>query len=305
MSTPNRTALLAKTHKVLKKHYKPATPPEARTLLEHVLYSCCLENASFEAADEAFARLQESFFDWNEVRVTTVAELSESMSMLPDASAAAMRLKRGLQGVFETHYAFDIEFLKKQNIGKALKELEKLGKLTEFSLAYVNQHGLGGHSIPTNTGALQALVVLGIITESEAEASKVPGMERAIPKSKGVEFGALLHQLGVDYAASPGSTKVRGMLLEISPTAKERLTKRTIKAEEPNAKKEPEKREPEEREPEKREITAASKPAAKKSEPAPKEKPPADAGKKKPEKRPTAVSKKRTSDKSLAKKKPR
>lgn len=311
MSTPNRATLLAKTHKVLKKHYKPAAPPAERTLLEHLLYASCLENASFEAADEAFARLQQSYFDWNEIRVTTVAELSESMSMLPDAAAAALRLKRGLQGVFETHYAFDLEFLKKQNIGKALKELEKLGKLTEFSLAYVNQHGLGGHSIPTNVSALHTLVVLGIITESEAAANKVPGMERAIAKSKGVEFGSLLHQLAVDYAATPGGTKVRAILLEISPSAKERMTKRSVKHDEPEEKQEPEKRDREKRERDKPESAPPNpKATSKKADSGSKEKPPADAGKKKPnEKSSSAVAKKlpvdKPTEKPLAKKKPR
>ena len=51
MST-NRAALLTKLHKVLKKHYKPVSPPKDRTVLEHLLYACCLENARPEAADD-------------------------------------------------------------------------------------------------------------------------------------------------------------------------------------------------------------------------------------------------------------
>ena len=116
MATTNRAALLTKTHKVLKKHYEPVSPPADRTLLEHILYACCLEGASYQAADDAFARLQESYFDWNEVRVTTVAELAEVMSPLPDATNAAQRLKGSLQTVFEAYYSFEIDDLKKQNI---------------------------------------------------------------------------------------------------------------------------------------------------------------------------------------------
>ena len=54
MTAPNRAALLSKAHKVLKKHYQPVSPPSDRTVLEHLLYACCVENAGFEAADEAF-----------------------------------------------------------------------------------------------------------------------------------------------------------------------------------------------------------------------------------------------------------
>ena len=90
MST-NRSAIISKVYKVLKKHYKPVAPPADRTALEHLLYGCLLENSRFEAADEAFARLKELYFDWNEIRVTTVTELAEGMAGVPDASAAAQR----------------------------------------------------------------------------------------------------------------------------------------------------------------------------------------------------------------------
>ena len=43
--------------------------------LEHLLYGCLLETARYDAADEAFAKLKELYFDWNEIRVTTVTEV--------------------------------------------------------------------------------------------------------------------------------------------------------------------------------------------------------------------------------------
>ena len=233
MSASNRAALISKTYKVLKKYYKPVKPPTDRTLLEHLLYACCLENATHEAADEAFAKVQQSFFDWNEIRVTTVAELAETMSSLPDPAAAAMRLKKCLQSVFETHYAFDIEALQKQNLGKAIEQLEKFSGMTPFVVAYVSQNGLEGHSIPTSQGALDALEVIGIISEADAKKHRVPGLERAISKAKGVEFASLLHQLGSDFFASPWGSKVRTILVEIEPEAKDRLPKRSLKADVP------------------------------------------------------------------------
>jgi hypothetical protein len=230
MST-NRTAILTKTYKVLKKHFKPIAPPDDRTVLDHLLYACCLENSRFEAADEAFARLKELFFDLNEIRVTTVTEISEGMSGVPDASAAAQRVKRALQSVFESNYSFDLEGLKKQNIGKAEKDLERIQGTTPFVRAYVTQNALGGHSIPVSRGALEALCAVGAISDAEADKGQVPGMERAIPKNKGVEFGSLLQQLGAELYASPGSAKVKAILGEIDSDFKDRLTARQARLE--------------------------------------------------------------------------
>ena len=229
MSTPNRAALLNKTYKVLKRTYKPHSARGEEPLLESLLFACCLENARHDVAQETFAKLRSAFFDWNEIRVSTVKELGEVIHALPDPTAAATRLKGILQCVFESNYSFDIENLKKQNIGQAVKHLQKLQGATPFGVAYATQSALGGHAIPVDKGALGALYVFGIVSEAEARESVVPGMERAIPKSKGQEFGALLHELGADFFSNPFSPTLRELLLSIAPDAKDRFPKRATK----------------------------------------------------------------------------
>ena len=229
MSNPNRSALINTTYKVLQEHYQPCQPPADRTLFEHLLYACCLENARPEAADEAYAKLQQTFYDWNEVRVTTVKELAETMSSLPDGTAAAKRLKHALQHIFETQYSFDIEYLKKQNLGKSVKDLEAIRGVTPFVADYVTQHGLGGHAIPLSQSIIDVLMIVGVVTEAEAKRNRVPGLERAIPKAKGIEFASLLHQLAAEFLLSPTSTKLRALLVQIAPDAKDRLANRLAK----------------------------------------------------------------------------
>ncbi len=228
MGTSNRAALLTKTHKALKKRYTPITPAE-RPLLGQLLLALCLENSSYEAAEKVMAELEGGFFDLNEVRVSTVTELAELMPALHDAKQQAANLKRALQSVFESTYSFDLEGMKKKNLGQAVKELGKLPGVTPFAVAYVTQTSLGGHSIPLDRGALAALFVLGIAAEREAMSGTVPGVERAIAKNKGVEFGSLLHQLGVDLLAKPFSNDVREFFTSIAADAKERLPKRGAK----------------------------------------------------------------------------
>ena len=112
MSATNRAALINKLYKVAKKQYAPILPPSTRTVWEHMMFACCLNNSQYEAADESFARLQEQFFDWNEVRVTTAVELAEVMKQQPDPAESAVLLKKALHGIFETYYNFDLEALK-------------------------------------------------------------------------------------------------------------------------------------------------------------------------------------------------
>jgi endonuclease III len=232
MAAKNRAALINKVLKVVKKHYKPATLPKDRSLLQHLIYACLLENSLQDAAEKTFQSLSTDYFDWNEVRVSTVKELADVCKPLNDPSESATRLKRVLQSVFETHYSFDLEPLKKQNIGVAVKTLEKYNGSTPFVVAYVTQQALGGHSIPINQGLLQSMHVVGVVSDSEAAKGVVPGLERIVPKSKGAEVGTQLHQLGVEMFRSPYGPTIRKMLLEIEPDAKDNLPKRPKPAEE-------------------------------------------------------------------------
>ncbi len=230
MATPNRAALITKTHRVLKQHFDTVQPDGKRQLLEHMLFACCLENAHYDAAEKVYARLGHNFFDWNEVRVSTVTELAEAMKELPEPTAAASNLKKLLQSVFESTYSFDLEPVKKQNIGAGIKRLQQLDGATPFIVAYAVQAALSGHSIPLDRGALAILGILGVATPAEVESGNVTGLERAIPKNKGVEFGSLLHQLAADYIAAPHSPKVKKALVAIKPDAV--VPKRGAKAEE-------------------------------------------------------------------------
>jgi endonuclease-3 len=226
MTSVSRSAQFAKIHKVLKKHYKPVAPPEDRPVLEHLLFACCLEDARYEAAEEAFAALDNTFYDWNEVRVTSISELGEVMAVLPDPRLAANRLKRVLHGIFEEMYDFNLEDKRKKNLGPTVKWLEKLDGSSKFIVGYVVQAALGGHSIPIDAGTMSVFRLLDLVTDKEAATGEVPGLERAVAKSKGAEFGSLIHQLAADYSANPFSPQVRDIILQIDSDAGSRFPQR-------------------------------------------------------------------------------
>ena len=226
MATPSRSTLINRTLRVLKKRYNPVLPSKDRTLFEHLMFACLLENSSYDTAEQVFSTMLNNYFDWNEVRVSTLRELTEVTKPLVDAPEAAARLKQTLHSVFESVYQFDLELLKKQNIGQAAKQIQKLNGSTRFTVAYVTQMALGGHSIPINRGLLIAMEVIGVISAAEAKTGRVPGLERAVSKSKGIEYGSLFHQLGVEVGRSPYGQTARKLLLETAPGCKSRLPKR-------------------------------------------------------------------------------
>lgn len=226
MTAQNRGTRITKLLGQIKKHYKPVGVTKERTLLEHLIFACLLENSSHEAAEDAFERLKTEYFDWNEVRVSTKKELAETLKGLNDPESAAERLKRTLHSVFESVYVYDLEHLKKQNLGQATKIIEKYEGTSPFTVAFVTQNALGGHAIPANQGLLTAFFVFDIINQKEADAWHIPGLERAVPKNKGVEMGTILHQLGVEIGRNPYGQTAKKVLLAIDPACKSRLPKK-------------------------------------------------------------------------------
>ena len=223
MSASNRASLITKLQAALKKHYKPLPAQPTRPLLEHVLYASLLEDSPADLADEGMAKCEQEFFDWNEVRVTTVTELSQVLANLPDPQKAARRLKSNLQAIFEEFYTFDLDHLKKENLGKAVAKFEKMPGMTPFVLSHTVQHGLGGHAIPVDYSAMVIMLATEIASQAEAMSGKVPGLERAIPKSKGIEFAGLLHQAAVALNKSTKDQTARDLLDAVSKGSSKRL----------------------------------------------------------------------------------
>ncbi|RCS41297.1 hypothetical protein DTL42_22280 [Bremerella cremea] len=229
MAAANRANVFTASQKVIKKHYSSAGA-DKRNIVEQLVFAAILENAPRKVADECFEVMQKEYIDWNEIRVTSIAELSEMFTKHPAPEAASSRVKTLLQNIFESVYGYDLEGMKKGNQGKAVAQIEKYGA-TPFVVGYVTQHGLGGHAIPVDSALVNLMFVLGALSDKEMDKLAVPGIERAIPKTKGVEYADMIHELAVDFQGAPFSKKIRDLLLEISPDAKTRFPKRV--AEEP------------------------------------------------------------------------
>lgn len=223
MAALNRTTLFTRLYKALKKHYPAPEPLPQRPLLEQLLFACCLENAPISKAQQAYQALVDSFFDWNEVRVSTVRELAETMHMLPEPAAAAAHIKRLLQTVFEATYSFDLESWRKLTLGEAQKKLREVNGVTPFAVAVATQAVLGGHAIGVDRTTWDLFTLLDLAGEKERTAGTVPGLERAIPKNKGQQFFLLLHECASDLLLDSPPPRLLKALGDVVSDARQRL----------------------------------------------------------------------------------
>jgi endonuclease-3 len=205
---------------------KPAAE-EPRPVLEQFLYAVCREGVTREQADRAYRQLREQFFDWNEVRVSSVRELADALQALPNAEGRAQRIVDFLQEVFETTFSFDLESLHKKGVKVAAKQLTRYQAANDYAVAWVIQQSLGGHAIPVDAPSLRALRRLGVLEADEQDGETLrASLEHQVAKARGALFIDLMSELAEEFCfeaepACPACPLASACQFAASSTSKE------------------------------------------------------------------------------------
>lgn len=195
----NKQQLLTLSLPLLKKKY-PGTPgPEKRTVLDEVIFAVLREAATTAQAEAAYTQLTRSFYDWNEMRVSTIQEIADALPGLPGAGDKARRIVGLLQEIFEERYSFDLNDIAKKGLKQGAKQLARYkAGVNDFVVAWVTQRSFAGHAIPLDEPTIRVLRRLGVIEGEidDLEAARA-SLEHYIPKAKGPEFTELFIELAL------------------------------------------------------------------------------------------------------------
>src|SRR5581483_3025269 len=186
----NKHKVIDRLFSSMGKHARTGADGTARPVLEQFVFALCREGTTRATAEQIFGGLQEHFYDWHEVRVSSAREVGELMDgLVADPDARAQRIIDFLQEVFDTTYAFDLERLQKEGLKQAAKKLSRYQAANDFVVSFVVQQSLGGHAIPLDEAALRVLRRLGVLDEDVADLEALrASIEHQVPKAKGTLF---------------------------------------------------------------------------------------------------------------------
>ena len=223
MATPSKTQFLSEVHALLKKRYKIGPSLEKLTILEAVVYGILHEDSTRERANQALAKFKDGFFDWNEVRVSTLEEIQGVVAGMTDVEGRAFRIRRFLRQLFEKTYGFNLDQLIKKPQKESVKALEEYEAVaSDYVLGTVTRLALAGHAIPVDAPTLRASRRLGIVDESMDVPTVRGVLERAVPKNRGVEFSDLIEELAHDTCVEGEPDCPECELRKICPTGQSR-----------------------------------------------------------------------------------
>jgi len=232
-ATTNKQQQLAQVQAILKKKFAAPQPPDSpRPVLEEVLYAIVRENVPPQQAESAYAKLKTDFHDWNEVRVSSVQEVTDALAELADAGTKAKRLIDFLQEHFERTYTFTLEDLEKKGLKQAAKQLDRYKDhgVTDFVVAWVTQRAFGGHAVPLDEGTLRVLARLTVI-EGEIDDVRETRhtIEHYISKATAPEFTDRIIQLAAAICTPENPACSSCPLLPECPTGQSIVGKKKTK----------------------------------------------------------------------------
>ncbi len=193
----DRQELLSKVLGVLKKRYKTLPPKHSKPVLETLIFAVLLEDVPYPQAEKAFDNLLKGFFDLNEIRVSSVAEIEDALGDIPDAGWRALRIREILQYCFEKFFAFDMEPIRRKTLDVAEKSLDKIKYLTPFAREFTLLHSLAAHAVPLDSSSHEFLGWLGAVTADNVKAA-MDDARGAVRKADVPVFLHLVHSMASD-----------------------------------------------------------------------------------------------------------
>ena len=182
----------------LDKFYGKSHSELPSAVLDAMLISVCLEDSTWDAAKAAYDLLLASYFDLNEIRVSSTAELSKTLASLENADWKGLRIRAILRHVFESSYSFDFEKLRRQTPELTLKTLKKINELSPFVREFALQEILGTHTVALDNSMLRAAQWLGLVPASMQLPDAMEALKAVVRKSDASNFCRQLRKLATD-----------------------------------------------------------------------------------------------------------
>lgn len=214
MSTPDP----AKTFQTLLKKLKPKAEPEAaapipqedraafdRAMLELLVQSFMLWEASAAQARAAMKRLQEAFVDSNELRIALPHETAKALGeRYPLAAERCLRLKAALQDLFRREHVLTLAPLLEASKREARAYLESIDGVPPYVSARMVALGLSGHAVPADWRLVDLLTAHRALPAEHAEPGAASAwIERQVRASEAAGVGAALQAWSDEHGESP------------------------------------------------------------------------------------------------------
>lgn len=192
----NGTAYAARLKKAFSRHRatvpKPQIP-EPDDSLHRLAVAILGVSCSETTAERAVKRACAIMADWNEMRISSPAELDSAMGgTIPSGLERCRQLITALQSIFDRENRLSLDRLKSLGRREARQYLESLNGVDAFAVASVMLWSLGGHAIPVHDRLLRVFREANLVHPDAGRAEVQAFLERHVSAAEAKEFCLLM-----------------------------------------------------------------------------------------------------------------
>lgn len=208
MSEAAAKAKLSDVLRALEKPYGKVIVLPEEPILDHAVFLLLREGWDYRKAQRALRILQKEFVDWNEVRVSSPAELKSVLKELgdKDLDVKVEKLRALLASLWKERNATALEFLREMQHESRQRLLSNLGVIHQ-GIVQVLLHGIAGAEapLPVPPGAVRTLTRLGLMDRVHSDGAARKVLEKLVVPEDLHPYLLLLTQHGeeVCQAKSP------------------------------------------------------------------------------------------------------
>jgi len=182
--------------------------PEMDEPLQRLAIAILGVETTDEDAKSALDRAFTTMVDWNEVRVSSPAELNRATgNAIPHGVQHCQQLVNALQAIYDRENRLSLERLRGMGRRDARHYLEQLDGLDEYGVASVLLWSLGGHAIPVDDRLLEALREADLVNPSADRSEVQAFLERHIGAADAKEFCLIMQTFSRRKASPKTGTK--------------------------------------------------------------------------------------------------
>jgi len=184
--------------------------------IELLIIAVLSQEASVARAEKALRVLRENLVDYNELRVSSPAEITASIhEHIPRPVQRAKAMIGLLNAIYRTQYGVSLDGLSGRGVREIRGFLERLNGITPYVVAFMMLYGLGGHAIPVNDPTLDMLRREGLVNPESDVAEVQAFLERHVSAAeardvaRGLEAWAASSRTRPSVAPSDGAARSR------------------------------------------------------------------------------------------------
>jgi len=205
---------LKKIRSSMRKGAADRSPQEPTDPVEQLVLAVLSEETTMERARKAHKRLMDQMIDYNELRVSGPAEISEMITgIIPRNVQRGKALVRVLNAVYQREYSVTLDSLRDKGIRDIKQYLDSLEGSSPYVTASVVLWSMGGHAIPLNALAYKWLQRQELVHPSASHAEVQSFLERHISAADARDFSMDLESMAArsGRAGSDGIGRTSGV----------------------------------------------------------------------------------------------